>query len=366
MKGSFTRRQAMVMAAAGLAVPAAASVDIETLRAARLKYGVPALGAMVVGPDGVLSLGVDGVRQVRTDSAVTETDRWHLGSNAKAMTAVLYALLVQAGVAKWGLTLAETFPAVKRAAAWDRVTIEGLLSHHSGVSDSGVMTGAWLNASRLDERPLSAQRAAVAEEVLRQTPAALRGTFQYANLNYVVAGAVMERLTGQPWEELMRKHVFAPIGMTDAGFGAPQGDNAWGHAATLLGFGPLRAVVPDVNGDNPLVLGPAGTVHMSLASYANFLSAFIAPSNVLTPESIEQLTKPRNDQDPSYALGWARYAEKQWAKGQVLAHEGSNTMWHALTLVAPARQRAIVCVCNEHVSGQNAVQELSKQLVDRL
>jgi hypothetical protein len=71
--------------------------------------------------------------------------------------------------------------------------------------------------------------------------------------------------------------------------------------------------------------------------------------------------------DQSYALGWSTYKSRGWAKGPALAHEGSNTMWHAFTVVGPVRQRAVVTVCNAHQGGgEAACQALGLDLVKGL
>jgi CubicO group peptidase (beta-lactamase class C family) len=74
----------------------------ELTRSVRTKYGFPALGVAVIKSDGSPTvLIVDGVRQVGSPEHVTPEDRWHIGSCAKAMTAVLLARLVSEGKLSW-------------------------------------------------------------------------------------------------------------------------------------------------------------------------------------------------------------------------------------------------------------------------
>ena len=107
---------------------------------------------------------------------------------------------------------------------------------------------------------------------------------------------------------------------------------------------------------------------MSLHDYAKFLRIFMSAGNrFLKPDSIARLTTPQGTGDRSYALGWITFQSRPWAKGPVLAHEGSNTMWHAFTAVGPVRQRAVVAVCNAHSGGGDAAaQQLGLELVRRL
>jgi D-alanyl-D-alanine carboxypeptidase len=370
---NMTRRTMIgaTLAALGFgATQGARAAETLTLRQ-RNKSAVPALGAMIVTPEGFDLFDVAGVRRAGETAAVTKEDLWHLGSNGKAMTAALYARLVEAGKAKWGATLGELFAGLKADPAWAPVTIEELFSHTAGVADGTLIGPVWLISSHTDKRPMTAQRAEAAQTVLGQKPGGARGRFDYANANYILAGAAMERLMGKPWEDLMREYVFAPLGMASAGFGAPKGPNApSGHQSSMFGFGGLTPVGKDDFGDNPPALGPAGTMHMNLEDYAKFLRVFLTgyAGGFLTADSVARLTKPADAAaDQSYALGWLTFKSRPWAKGPALAHEGSNTMWHAFTAVGPARQRAIVTVCNAHAGGgDKACSELGLALVKSL
>lgn len=136
-----------------------------------------------------------------------------------------------------------------------------------------------------------------------------------------------------------------------------------------MGFGGLQAVPPEDFADNRPAMGPAGTMHMNLEDYAKFLRVFFAgySGGFLSADSIARLTTPADGGDQSYALGWLTYKSRPWAKGPALAHEGSNTMWHAFTAVGPAAQRAVVTVCNAHQGGGGAAaQELGFELIKGL
>jgi CubicO group peptidase (beta-lactamase class C family) len=95
--------------------------------------------------------------------------------------------------------------------------------------------------------------------------------YLYSNLGYVIAGAVVERTLSKSWEEAISELVFAPLGMTSAGFGGlgTPGliDQPWGHNVDGR---PVPKNGPAV--DNPAVLGPAGTVHATLRDWAKFVA----------------------------------------------------------------------------------------------
>jgi len=77
--------------------------------------------------------------------------------------------------------------------------------------------------------------------------------FEYSNLGYVIAGAVLERMSGKTWEELVREQIVEPLELKSAGFG-PQSslgrvDAPLGH---LMVNGKLKPMLAGPNGDNPL------------------------------------------------------------------------------------------------------------------
>ena len=93
--------------------------------------------------------------------------------------------------------------------------------------------------------------------------------FAYANMNYVLVGAMLERLTGKTWDELITERLFKPLGLTTAGLGC---QSSLGRVDAPLGHvkvnGNIKAFLAGPNGDNPPILGPAGIAHMSVLDFA--------------------------------------------------------------------------------------------------
>ncbi|AYV46828.1 serine hydrolase [Caulobacter flavus] len=342
------RRRLLTLAAvAGGAPSAALARQIMALptvdpAAVLAETGAPAVAGLVSGVDDLVAQVVSGVRRAGSSDPATRSDPWHIGSNTKAMTAAVYARLVEAGKAKWGATLGSLFPGVKLDPAWNDTTIERLMSHVSGISDKPVMAGGWLVRAHADKRPLTAQRAELASQILAAPPAATPGKYEYANLNYILVGAAIETITGTPWEQAIDALLFKPLGITSAGFGAPKGPAPWGHLPKPGGG--LTPVDPAGPSDNPPALGPAGTVHMTLADHARFARLFLKDNALLSADSVKHLTTPVGD--AIYALGWLVVRNAPWSRGPFLVHEGSNTMWHEVIMIAPGRGTAIIAACN--------------------
>lgn len=99
------------------------------------RYGLPALAAAVVKNGKIVASGAVGLRRAGGNERVTIDDRFHIGSDTKAMTALLAAMLVEGGKLRWNTTVAEAFPELAGSMNADvkGVTLEQLLSHTSGI-----------------------------------------------------------------------------------------------------------------------------------------------------------------------------------------------------------------------------------------
>ena len=83
----------------------------EVVANVQARHDVPALGAIVVFNGMIADQAVAGVRAVESSAAVTLSDKWHVGSITKAMTATLAAVLVEQSLLSWDTTPADVWPA---------------------------------------------------------------------------------------------------------------------------------------------------------------------------------------------------------------------------------------------------------------
>lgn len=362
----INRRHVLAVGAAVAVAPSAARAQDEAAFDAALTTAFEtvkpvALAGGVATAQGLAWSGVRGARRAGRDDPATTDDRWHLGSNTKAMTTALFARLVEQGRARWAMPLTEAFSGMTIDAGWGGATLDDFMTHTAGLKDEAVMGMAWLMTARADPQSLVEQRRAIVEKALAAPPTGPRGRFAYGNANYVLVGAAIEAITGGSWEEAMQAEVFGPLGLASAGFGAPAGsDNAWGHRRMGETAAPMDP--SDPGSDNPLALGPAGTVHMTAADYARFLQVFLTEGGGwLKPETVRRLVTA--GQGRSYAHGWVVLPSQPWAKGPVIAHEGSNTLWHAIVLVDPAGGRAVFGLANDGGRGGPACQALAMEML---
>lgn len=339
--------------------PARAPRDVSALLAALVvKHGVPALaGGIVVGPD-LVAAGSDGVRRRGFPGRVTLDDRWHLGSCTKAMTATLCALLVEEKTLAWDLTLeralgAKALEGWKSDPAWRSVTLEQLLTHRSGAPADLGAGGLWGRLWQRKGTPRE-QRQALLEGLLPTAPVSAPGSAHlYSNAGYALAGLLAERATDTAYEALIERRLFAPLGITSAGFGAPGTEGRFDQPRGHDGQG--QPVEPGPKADNPPAIAPAGTVHMTLADWARFAALHLegrAGRSKLLPKAVfERLHTAPPQAEPAYAGGWS-VTQRPWG-GTVITHAGSNTMWYCVAWLSPEHGFGVLVCCNE--AGAKAV-----------
>jgi CubicO group peptidase (beta-lactamase class C family) len=311
----------------------------------RLAWNMPAMGAAIVTlDDGITATAAAGTRRVTGGAPVSTDDLWHLGSNTKAMTSLLAAVAVSRGHLQWTTTVAQAFPELANIRAeYREVTLRDLLSHQAGLprDASPAAFGSGTAAP--------AQRTSAVAWAVQQPPAVTRGTYSYSNVAYVVAGAMLERAFGTSFEAAMAAQLYAPLGVTDAGWG-PQA--AAGSTTQPVAHQLINGSWLVLEGfDNPPVYNSSGRAHMSLASWGRVLREVLrveaGTSTIASADVLRQTTSPAITAGPgaSYGLGWV-ISTRPWANGKVLFHDGANGGNHSLTYVAPLRNVAFLATTN--------------------
>ena len=353
-----------------------ASLDA-VLRPNLSRYDLPAIAAAIVTRGEIVAAGAVGTRRAGTTNPVSVEDRFHIGSDTKAMTSLLAAMLVEAGKLSWSTTVSEVFPELTSTMdqALKAATLEQLLSHTSGIpSDTDAHDKLIQQSFTLEKRNLDELRYWVIQQLVSLPLQSKPGTqFAYANMGYMLAGAMLERITGRTWEELIVERVFEPLGLKSAGLG-PQStlgrvDAPLGHEAR--DGQPPKPLLAGPGGDNPEVMGPAGTAHMSVIDFArwagwNASSGTRAPA-LVKPETLRKLhtpiveIPPKPDAPPgtpsagSYGFGWLTM-KVPLSREPFLFHGGSNQMNLADVLIQPKYDFAIVAMTN--IGGRRADEAL--------
>ena len=164
----------------------------------------------IVKGDRVVHAKGYGTADVERGLPVTDRTSFYTASFGKTFTATLAAILVDEGKVEWDTPVREYVPWFRMSdpVATERATIRDFLAQRTGLGSHDRM---WINTDM--------GRTEVLKRLLHLEPKCeFRSRFEYANTNYVVAGAVMEHVTGESWENMVRSRILEPARMGSSFF----------------------------------------------------------------------------------------------------------------------------------------------------
>ena len=236
---------------------------------------------LVARHDSVLLAAPVGLADLEAGVPAALDTRYQIGSIAKWVASIVVLGLVDDGALSLTEPLGAYLPGLPEATAW-RVTLHHLLSNTSGVPD-GVVAAYEADPTALDA-PLSTDEAVrrFASGDLQFEPGA---QFDYALANWVLVQAVIERVTGQPFDAVLRDRLTEPLGMENTGAFSTETLPRLGVAPgyTEVDPEPVRVQLPD-----PAYLAAAGGVYSTAPDLLRLLHALYGGS-VLSDASLQRL-----------------------------------------------------------------------------
>ncbi len=226
-------------------------------------FPTPGVAIAVIQDGKVVVAKGYGVKKLGDPAPVTPFTRFGIASNTKIFTATALGLLVEEGKLEWDAPVIRYLP---QFAMYDpfvtrEITVKDLLVHRSGLG-LGAGDLLWWPASTYN-------RAEIMRRLRYIKPAtSFRSAYAYDNVLYLVAGEVIEAVSGMPWERFIEERILRPVGMTHStsrhGDAAAPGDVAQTH--TLLD-GTLKAIAP-MTSDNT---NPAGGINSGAVDMAKWV-----------------------------------------------------------------------------------------------
>jgi CubicO group peptidase (beta-lactamase class C family) len=326
---------------------------LETIRA---KYQLPGLAAAVVRGDRVVAAGAVGVREAGKEARLELGDRLHIGSCTKTMTAMLIARLVDRGKLKWETTLAEALPGVEMRPEYRPVTIRQLLTFRGGIPPYTLFKPggpAVATMNRLEGDDPAAVRLQFARLVLNEPPVAAQGARPvYSNAAFAIAGAIVDRLAGRPYETELVEGLFRPLAMTTAVVGQPrqggvENNQPAGHRKEGDVF---RPALPPPMDSRPgrFAMTPAGNVSCSILDFARYAAARLAGLRgggpLLSAEAYAAIAQS-DETDDGFTGGTGRVRTLDKGGREYLAN-GSGGLFLAGFRLLPDQDSAIVVAMN--------------------
>jgi CubicO group peptidase (beta-lactamase class C family) len=200
----------------------------------RKKYKIPELAYAVISADSVYEWNVSGVRKVNTKLTATTNDRFRLGSNTKAITGFIAALLVKEGKIAWDTKFFDLYPELKAGSRkeYHQLTLLQLLTFRSKLF---MYTYTYAEPSKGQfSGSEEQQRYQFAKWFFKHEPVQTNDSINFSNLSYVAAGLMLEKASGKSYKQLVNE-----LGKQldiDFGFGRPNRivqSQTCGHNALL-------------------------------------------------------------------------------------------------------------------------------------
>ncbi len=363
---------ALVVLSAGAQAKPPADLGAYVAKAMKT-FGPPGMAVAIVEDGKIAAANGYGVRKMGAALAVDAHTAFPIGSETKAFTSAALAILVDENKLKWTDLVKDRLPGFQMydPYATDHMTVRDLLTHRSGLGlgEGDLLIVPDTNRSRAD-----------IVHALRflKPKTGFRETFAYDNILYIVAGALVQAVSGQTWEDFVAQHVLKPAGMTDARttfvMGAPNG--VWLHARTdgaFRGVGDLGILK---KGLDPHAAAPAGSINASATDMAKWMNIQLARGRlpdgtrlfsqeqadamwepvVVVPPAEFQLPASMAKMSPdlqTYALGWF----VEYYRGhKIVQHSGAVLGALAMQFLIPEKNVGIsVTINSEDSSARRAV-----------
>lgn len=280
-------------------------------------WHIPGMTAIVVQNGEVVFSEVYGVAEVDTKTPVDRETLFNMGSTTKAMVAMALGILVDQGKLNWTDQVREYLPEFRLSDPYitEEARVQDLLTHNLGIAGADML---WVMDS-----------VSTAETLKRfaQVPKAypLRGGFEYNNLMYATAGEVIHSISGMPWSEFVKKHLFEPLEMERSVARASDIFEA-GNYVTPYFYSAEEGFI-EVPHNLSDQIGAAGMIWTCAADIEHYLQMLVGKGvykgeTILKPETFKYLFEPQalipkgsfyptqtltNPNWTSYGLGWFQH-----------------------------------------------------------
>jgi len=337
-------------------------------------FEVPGIGLAIVKDGKVLVAKGYGVRKLGERTPVDEQTLFGIASNTKVFTAAALGLLVEEGRLQWDAPVVRYLPWFQMSDPYvtRELTIRDLLVHRSGLG-LGAGDLLWWPPSTYDRHEIARR--------LRHIPLAtsFRSAYAYDNVLYLVAGEVIETISGRSWEDFVSERLLSKVGMTGSNVRHSAAEAGGNVAATHAPVeGRVRPVAP-FSSDNT---NPAGGINSSAVDMAKWMNVLLARGKLAdgsplfseaTWRQLTTLVTPMPNAEPPAELAALRSGFRGYALGleardyrghKILTHTGGLPGYVSKVTTIPDLNIGVAVLTNME-SGE-AFSAITFHVLDRL
>lgn len=297
-------------------------------------------GSVLVAEDGkvIYKKGL-GLANMEWNIPNTPETKFRLGSITKQFTATLIMQLVEQGKVKLDGKISDYLPDYRKDVG-EKVTVHQLLNHTSGIPSYTGLPGFFQDVSR-NPYTVGAFVKKYASNDLEFEPGS---KFSYNNSGYFLLGAIVEKVTGKSYEQVLKEKIFAPVGMKNTGydhFDTLIERRATGYQKTPDGY--INAPYLDMS-----IPYAAGSIYSTVDDLYLWDQALYT-DRVLSAQSKELMFKPNLE---NYAYGWTIRKTSFDEKIPVITH-GGGINGFTTTIVRFPGQRHLIVMLDNTAGGSN-------------
>lgn len=322
-------------------------------------YNIPEISYAVIDDKSTLEIAALGRHSIDLADTATLNDRFHLGSNTKAMTAFIIAKYVEKGKLKWTTRFFDVFPEWKENSKpeYANITLQDLLSHRAGIQPFQGENDPEIpdfKGTNQEKREQFGRFVLTLEPVFpdEQNP------FIYSNAGYTLATLMLEKKTGKSWEQLVDK-VFNKDLKLNVKFSWPENQkqkDTWGHSYENGKLIPVPSTV-DYHLD---YTEPAGDINIKLKDYIKFiqlnLQGLKGENNYLKADTYKFIHKGIEN----YSIGWFNIYENG---KEFSTHSGTAGTYYSLVQIDRINGKAYIIFTNSfNQDTQQGVRLLMRKL----
>lgn len=296
----------------------------------------PGAVILIARGDEVLYRAARGSAQIELGVPLKAGQTFRIASITKMFTAAMVVKLAQLGKLSLDDKLATYVPGIANG---ETITLRQLLNHTAGISDFVHDPQPGFFARKVDTATLIA-------EIQKRTPSFPPGTrFAYSNAGYILLGAVIEKVTGKPWQDALRTSLLDPLNLKETGYG----DNAKIVPRRVAGYTTDNADhrVENASYINASVPASAGALISTADDLLRWMRA-LAQGKVVGRDGFEQMTAAvANVAGAStHPYGFGMYIW-QVRGNKMVGHTGQIDGFASALAYLPGRDITVVVLAND-------------------
>ena len=245
----------------------------ELIDRTRQRYGIPAISVSIMDSQKICYTVSGGVKTYGESSPIGDGDYFHIGSCSKSVLAYMAAKLIEEGLLRWDTRFFAVYPELEDGALPDYsgITLEDFLSCRAGFPSYTSGLESYPDLSSSQDKQLDFIRYLFSLPPASERVDSGKYEFLYSNASFTPAAAILEKVSGLSWEELLEKYIVRDLGIP-VFIGWPyekSPDQPLGYLPGSSGSAP--AVVGSDSGYtlNPLIW-PSGNLSMTADGFAKF------------------------------------------------------------------------------------------------